>query len=81
MGSRMPKALLIRESNQDASNLAKHVRGRGCECEFAASYQEACSLIEAQDLDLRLSPMGLRNSSPCHNQESGTRELGSPRRD
>ena len=63
MESRKPKALLIRETNQDASNLAKHLRGRGCDCEFAASYQEACSLVGTRRFDLALSPMRMRNSS------------------
>src|ERR1019366_8592370 len=63
MESRRPKALLIGENPQGSSYLAKRLQERGCECEFAGSYQEACWLLRAQDFDLVLSPMRLRGGS------------------
>ena len=63
MEPRRPKALLIGESPQGSSHLAKRLQERGCECEFAVSYQEARSLLGAQHFDLVLSPMRLRDVS------------------
>jgi CheY-like chemotaxis protein len=63
MEPRRPKVLLIGETSQRSSYLAKRLQGRGCECEFALSYQEACWLLRAQDFDLVLSPMRLRDGS------------------
>lgn len=59
MGITIPKALLIGENAQGSSYLAKRLQGRGFECSFATSYQEACSLLRAQGFDLVLSPMRL----------------------
>ena len=63
MEPKRPKALLIGETPQGSSYLAKRLQERGCECEFAVTYQEACSLLKAQDFDLVLSPMRLRDGS------------------
>jgi CheY-like chemotaxis protein len=63
MESRRPKALLIGENPQGSSFLPKRLERRGCECEFAVSYQEACSLLGAQGFDLVLSPFKLRGHS------------------
>ena len=64
MELRRPKALVIGENPQGSSPyLAKRLQERGCECEFAVSYQEARSLLRAQDFDLALSPMRLRDGS------------------
>ena len=63
MEPKRPKALLIGETPQGSSYLAKRLQERGCQCEFAASYQEACSLLMAQGFDLVLSPMRLRDGS------------------
>jgi len=63
MESGRPKALLIGENPQGSSYLAKRLQERGCECEFAVSYQEACWLFRTQDFDLVLSPMRLRGGS------------------
>ena len=63
MESRSPKALLIGENHQGSSCLAKRLQRHGCESEFAASYQEACSLLGAQGFDLVLSPIRLRGHS------------------
>ncbi len=63
MEPRRAKVLLVGENPQGSSYLAKRLQGRGCECEFAVSYQEACSLLRAQDFDLVLSPMRLRDGS------------------
>jgi CheY-like chemotaxis protein len=63
MGTRIPKVLLIGENAQGSSYLAQRLQGRGFECCFATSYQEACSLLMAQGVDLVLSPMRLRDES------------------
>ena len=63
MGTKIPKVLMIGENPQGSSYLAKRLQERGCECEFAVSYQEACWLLRAQDFDLVLSPMRLRDGS------------------
>jgi len=63
MEPRRAKVLLVGENAQGSSYLAKRLQGRGCECEFALSYQEACWLLRAQDFDLVLSPMRLRDDS------------------
>ena len=60
---RRPKALLIGESPQGSSNLAKRLQARGCECDFAVSSQEASSMLRAERFDLVLSPMRLRDGS------------------
>jgi hypothetical protein len=58
-----PLVLLIGEGEQGCSCLAKRLEGRGCECAFAISYQEACSIVEAHRFDLVLSPMRLHDTS------------------
>ena len=63
MEPRKPKALLIGENPHGSWYLAKHLQERGCECEFAVSYREACSLLMTQGFDLVLSPMRLRDGS------------------
>jgi CheY-like chemotaxis protein len=63
MESRRAKVLLVGENPQGFSYLANRLHTQGCECQFAASYQQACSLLTAQDFDLVLSPMRLRNGS------------------
>ena len=63
MKPRRPKAMLIGETPQGSSYLAKPLQERGCVCEFAVSFQEACSLLSAQGFDLVLSPTRLRNGS------------------
>ena len=63
MELRRPNVLLIGESPQGSWYLAKRLQGRGCECEFAVSYQEACSALMARGFDLVLSPMRLRDGS------------------
>ena len=58
---RRPKALLIGESPQGSSNLAKRLQARGCACDFAVSSQEARSMLRAERFDLVLSSMRLRD--------------------
>jgi hypothetical protein len=62
-GPRIAKALLIGESRQGSSYLAKRLQERGFRCEFATSYEEIRSLIRAQRFDLVLGPTKLRNVS------------------
>jgi DNA-binding NtrC family response regulator len=63
MDIKEPRALLIGENSQGSSHLAKILEGRGCDCRFATSYQEACSLLDTQHFDLVLSPLRLRDRS------------------
>lgn len=63
MESNRPKALLIGESPQGSSYLTKRLQESGCECAFAVTCREACSLLTAHDFDLVLSPMRLRDGS------------------
>ncbi len=63
MRTSVPKVLLIGENAQGSSYLAKRLQGRGFECSFATSYQEASSLLRAQCFGLVLSPMRLRDGS------------------
>ena len=67
--------LLIGENSQGSSYLVKRLEGYRCECGFATSYQEACSLLKLQSFDLVLSPTRLRDSSlfPLVNQLEGSR--------
>jgi hypothetical protein len=61
--SKSPKVLLIGENPQGSVYLAKGLQGRGCECRFAASYEEACSLLGVQPFDVVLSPSRLSAGS------------------
>jgi hypothetical protein len=58
-----PKALLIGETPQGSSHLARRLQGRGFECEFTFSFEEACSLLKAQAFDLVLSPLRMAGGS------------------
>src|SRR5580658_4881151 len=58
-----PRALLIGENSQGSSHLVKLLEGHGCQCSFATSYQEACSLLGTRHFDLVLSPIRLRECS------------------
>ena len=60
---RRPKALLIGETPQGSSHLAKRLQGRGFKCVFARSYEEARSLLRAQGFDLVLSPLRIAGGS------------------
>jgi hypothetical protein len=61
MGFRKPRVLLIGETINDSSYLAKRLEERGCHCSFAKSYQESASLLRQGDFDLVLSPARLRD--------------------
>ena len=63
MGFRKPRVLLIGETINDSSYLAKRLKERGCECGFAKSYRESASLIRQREFDLVLSPARLRDGS------------------
>lgn len=63
MERRKLKVLLIGESAQGCSNLAKSLELRGCESRFATTYQDACSLLTAEGFSLVLSPLRLRETS------------------
>lgn len=60
---RRPKVLLIGESPHGSSHLAKRLQGRGFECVFALSHEEACSLLRAQGFDLVLTPLRMAGGS------------------
>jgi hypothetical protein len=57
------KVLLLGESIQGWSYLANRLRERGCECEVATSFDAACSLLEAEQYSVVLSPTRLHNKS------------------
>lgn len=63
MKARELRALLIGESCQGSAHLVKLLEGHGCECSFATSYQETCSLLGTQPFDLVLSPTRIRDCS------------------
>lgn len=63
MSQESVRVLLIEENPQGSLYLAKRLQGRGCECGFAVSYEEACSLLRVQGFDLVLSPMRLPGGS------------------
>lgn len=63
MGFRKPRVLLIGETVNDSSYLAKRLEERGCECSFAKSHRESASLIRKREFDLVLSPARLRDGS------------------
>jgi hypothetical protein len=43
--------------------LAKRVEERGCSCEFADTYHQACILLGCRNFDLLLSPVKMGESS------------------
>jgi hypothetical protein len=55
--------LLIGENVKSSSYLVDQLRTRGCTCEFATSYEAACSLLKAQDFCVVLSPTRLHTKS------------------
>lgn len=57
------KALLIGESRQGCSYLANRLQERGCKCEFARSFEEADSLLRAQEYNFVLSATRLQDHS------------------
>jgi CheY-like chemotaxis protein len=61
MGFRKPRVLLIGETINDSSYLAKRLEERGCHCSFAKSCQESASLLRQADFDLVLSSARLRD--------------------
>jgi hypothetical protein len=60
---RRPKVLLIGETPQGSSHLAKRLQRRGFECVWALSHEEACLLLRAQGFDLVLSPLRVAGGS------------------
>jgi DNA-binding NtrC family response regulator len=63
MEAKKVKVLLIGESPQGSSYLKNRLQGRGCDCEFVTSYQEACATLRSRHFDLVLSPMRLCDRS------------------
>jgi len=61
--TRRPTVLLIGETPQGSSHLAKRLQRRGFECGFAFSHEEACSLLMTQGFDLVLSPLRMSGGS------------------
>lgn len=56
-------ALLIGESSQGCSHLAKRLEKNGYRCLFVASQEEAEALLGVQPFDLVLSPLRVREES------------------
>lgn len=57
------KIMLVGENPQGSSYLVSRLEGQGCECRFATSYQEACTLLRQGRYDLVLSPIRLCSGS------------------
>ena len=55
MGIRPKKVLLVGEISRSSTQLMNWLYKRGCQCHFAMSCQEACSLISHTQFDLVLS--------------------------
>jgi CheY-like chemotaxis protein len=55
MGMRPKKVLLVGETSKGSTQLMNWLYKRGCQCHFAMSCQEACSLISHTQFDLVLS--------------------------
>jgi CheY-like chemotaxis protein len=55
MGIRPKKVLLVGEISRSSTQLMNWLYKRGCQCDFAMSCQEACSLISHTQFDLVLS--------------------------
>ena len=49
------QGLLVAENVQSYSHFARRLQELGCECEFATSYQQACSRLATEDISLVLS--------------------------
>jgi hypothetical protein len=62
-GVRKLNVLLTGESRQGSSHLAARLRERGCECQFAGSFEEASSLLQSGGFHLVLSATRVRDSS------------------
>jgi DNA-binding NtrC family response regulator len=63
METKRVEVLLIGESPQGSSYLTNRLQGRGCDCEFVTSYQQACATLRSRHFDLVLSPMRLSDRS------------------
>ena len=55
MGIRPKTVLLVGETSKGSTQLMNWLYKRGCQCHFAMSCQEACSLISHTQFDLVLS--------------------------
>ena len=55
MGMRPKLVLLVGETSRSSTQLMNWLYKRGCQCHFAMSCQEACSLISHTQFDLVLS--------------------------
>lgn len=55
MDSRGIKVLLVGQTARSSLQLLQWLDNRGCECHFATSYRDACSLISRTQFDLVLS--------------------------
>jgi hypothetical protein len=72
---RKPSVLLIGEDPQSCSDLARRLEERGCECQFAPSYEDAIGLLSREEFDLVLTRMRLCGQSlyPLIHRLEGTR--------
>jgi len=61
MGMRPKMVLLIGETSRSSIQLMNWLYKQGCQCHFAMSCQEACSLISRTQFDLVLSQYQLRD--------------------
>jgi CheY-like chemotaxis protein len=63
MEKRGPSVLLIAESPQGCSYLARRLERDGCACGFATSLESACQALSREKFDLVLSQMRLRDET------------------
>jgi hypothetical protein len=75
METEPPQVLLIGKSNKGHSPLSHRLRSRGCDCRFAASYDEVDALLEKHSFDLTLGPIKLNgdNFYPLISRLAGSR--------
>lgn len=58
-----PSILIITEGNGHASILVRRLEIHGCKCQFSTSFQDASRLIGADQYDLVLAPVRLRDGT------------------
>jgi len=55
MSTRLISVLLVGEALENFPQLLRWLDSRGCHCEFAQSYRDACNLVSCTEFDLVLS--------------------------
>jgi CheY-like chemotaxis protein len=63
MAASLVHVLVIGEHSDCRNDWPRWLETRGCHCHLAASFQEACLLLEQESFDLVLSPFRLRDGT------------------